>query len=107
MDKYICLAQQRRDVIILPLIAFLPKMLCRHLKVSHGLDTSNSVTSNRLWAFADSRYHGRMDKQEHLKRHLALCKRIYLRMLEDNSWPWRDSPKSEDLVESKDIRREL
>lgn len=43
-----------------------------------------------------------MDKDEHLERHLDLCKRIYLRMLRDGSWPWADSPKSEDLIESKD-----
>lgn len=41
-----------------------------------------------------------MDSKEHLNRHIELCKRIYLRMLRDGSWPWADSPKSEDLVES-------
>jgi hypothetical protein len=46
-----------------------------------------------------------MNKDEHLERHLELCRRIYLRMLADGSWPWsddQDSQNSEDLVESKD-----
>jgi hypothetical protein len=47
-------------------------------------------------------YYGAMDKDDHLERHLELCHRIYLRMLADGSWSWRDSPKSEDLVESED-----
>lgn len=36
-----------------------------------------------------------------LERYLALCQRIYERMERDGSWPWADSPKPEDLVESK------
>lgn len=36
-----------------------------------------------------------MDKEEHLRQHLELCKRIYLRMLEDGTWPWRDSPEND------------
>ena len=46
-----------------------------------------------------------MNKDEHLQQHLELCKRIYLRMLADGSWPWedeKDSQKSENLVESED-----
>ncbi len=40
----------------------------------------------------------------HLERHLALCKRVYLRMLAEGTWPWTaeaDSPNPEDMVESK------
>jgi hypothetical protein len=46
-----------------------------------------------------------MNNDEHLEKHLELCRRIYLRMLADGSWPWKgdtDSQKSEDLVESDD-----
>ena len=43
-----------------------------------------------------------MEKDKHLEQYLALCKRIFERMERDGSWPWGDSPKSEDLVESKD-----
>jgi hypothetical protein len=43
-----------------------------------------------------------MDKDEHLKDYLELCKGIYLRMMREWSWPWADSPKSEDLIESDD-----
>lgn len=41
----------------------------------------------------------------HLQRHLALCKRMYLRLLTDGTWPWpeaADSPDPEDVVESGD-----
>lgn len=40
----------------------------------------------------------------HLERHLALCKRIYLRMLAEGSWPWpeADSPDPGNMVESGD-----
>jgi hypothetical protein len=47
-----------------------------------------------------------MNKDEQLKKHLELCRRVYLRMLADGSWPWEnlpDSPKPEDVIESKDI----
>ena len=47
-----------------------------------------------------------MNKDEHLERHLELCRRVYLRMLADGSWPWADqtdSPNSEDVIESEDI----
>lgn len=49
------------------------------------------------------RYDGDMDKEEHLRRHLELCKRVYERMKREGSWPWAeevDSPKSEDVVDS-------
>lgn len=48
-----------------------------------------------------------MEKDEHLQRHLDLCRRMHLRMLSDGSWPWKedekqdpDSPKSENLLDS-------
>ena len=43
-----------------------------------------------------------MTGDDHLQRYLALCKRIYERMERDGTWPWADSPKSDDLVESED-----
>jgi len=46
-----------------------------------------------------------MDHDKHLQRHLDLCRRIYLRMLADGTWPMPDapeSPKSDDMVESED-----
>lgn len=43
-----------------------------------------------------------MNNDDQLQRYLGLCKRIYLRMLAEGSWPWADSPNSEDLVESGD-----
>ncbi|WP_188527426.1 hypothetical protein [Sinisalibacter lacisalsi] len=48
-----------------------------------------------------------MSKDDHLKQHLELCKTIYLRMLKDGTWPWRDSQISEDLVESDDIKKDV
>lgn len=46
-----------------------------------------------------------MEKEEYLRRHLELCKKVYERMKRDGSWPWKDgadSQDSEDLLESKD-----
>lgn len=46
-----------------------------------------------------------MKKDDHLQQHLELCKRIYLRMRKDGTWPWRERPDSQnpgDLVESRD-----
>lgn len=37
-----------------------------------------------------------------LERYLALCQRIFERMERDGSWPWADSPNSEDLIDSGD-----
>ena len=52
-----------------------------------------------------------MNKDDHLERHLALCKRMYLRMLTDGTWPWKEPPgdsrKSEDVVESEDTANDL
>ncbi|WP_164989184.1 hypothetical protein [Roseovarius sp. A46] len=51
-----------------------------------------------------------MKKDDNLQQHLDLCKRIYLRMLKDGSWPWRDAPDSQnpvDLIESKDNRDDI
>ncbi len=41
---------------------------------------------------------------EHLERHLELCRRVFLRMLAEDSWPWKedDSQEAEDVVESRD-----
>ena len=48
-----------------------------------------------------------MEHDKHLQIHLELCKRVYLRMLQDGSWPWVDSPKSDDVVESEDTENDL
>jgi hypothetical protein len=51
-----------------------------------------------------------MNKDEHLQRHIELCRRVYLRMLSDDSWPWKEPPdslKSEGVVESKDSANDL
>lgn len=57
------------------------------------------------WRIAGTPYSSDMKNNDHLKQHLDLCKRIYLRMRKDGAWPWRDRPdsqKSGNLVESKD-----
>jgi hypothetical protein len=51
-----------------------------------------------------------MTHDEHLEQHLELCRRVYLRMLAEDSWPWKegqDSPKSEDVLESKNNQNDL
>ena len=50
-------------------------------------------------------YHTSMDKEEHLRRHLELCKRIYERMKRDGTWPWADesdSSNSDGVIEFED-----
>lgn len=51
-----------------------------------------------------------MTEDEHLQRHFELCKRVYLRMLADGSWPWdelQDSQNSEDLLESNNKNNDI
>lgn len=47
------------------------------------------------------------DLPPEVERYLALCKRTYERMVREGTWPWKDSPKSENLVESEDNPNEL
>jgi hypothetical protein len=45
------------------------------------------------------------DKNElppEVERYLALCKRTYERMVREGTWPWMDSPNSDDVIESND-----
>lgn len=44
-----------------------------------------------------------MDEDQHLEDYLEFCKRVYLRMKREGTWPWADSTDAEDLVESEDI----
>ncbi len=51
-----------------------------------------------------------MDNDEHLERHLELCRRVYLRMLAEGTLPWRaeqDSQNSPDVVESEDTTNDV
>ncbi len=48
-----------------------------------------------------------MTEDEHLERHLAMCQRLYERMLHEGTWPWPDSRKSDDVVDSKDPNTDL
>ncbi|NVK99290.1 hypothetical protein [Ruegeria pomeroyi] len=43
-----------------------------------------------------------MNKDEHLQRHLNLCKAVYEHLKKTGQWPWPDSQFPEDLVESDD-----
>ena len=44
---------------------------------------------------------------EQLERYLELCRRIYERMRRDGTFPWADSPDSEDVLESEDKPPEI
>ena len=51
-----------------------------------------------------------MDHDKHLQRHLDLCRRIYLRMVAEGTWPPTedpDSPEPEDVVESENTNTDL
>jgi hypothetical protein len=43
-----------------------------------------------------------MTDEQSFKQFLELCKRVCERMEREGSWPWRESPNPEDLVESDD-----
>lgn len=58
------------------------------------------------FAFAGVRYPETMTENEHLHRHIDLCRRMQHRMLTDGTWPWgeeTESPNPEIMVESEDL----
>lgn len=67
--------------------------------------------SGCLCAYAPRRYHCRMQHNNNLppelERYLALCRRVYERMLEAGEWPWEDSPDFDDVVESADNQNDV
>ena len=48
-----------------------------------------------------------MTEDEHIQRHLEICQRVYERLVAEGKWPWPDSPKSEDVIESEDPKTDL
>lgn len=42
-----------------------------------------------------------MNCDEHIERHLAICQRVYERLLAEGNWPWRESTDPEGMVESE------
>jgi hypothetical protein len=47
-----------------------------------------------------------MKKDEHLEKHLELCRKVYEHLKKTGKWPWRDSQKSEDLLESNEHNKD-
>ena len=47
-----------------------------------------------------------MYENEHLRRHLELCQRVYERLVAEGKWPFPDSPNPEDLIESDSNKNE-
>jgi len=48
-----------------------------------------------------------MKDEQSFQQFLELCKQVFERMEREGSWPWRDSPKSEDLVESENNQKNI
>ena len=48
-----------------------------------------------------------MESDENLEHYLRLCMDIYLRLKAEGNWPWPDSQKSDDLIESGDNTKDL
>ena len=42
-----------------------------------------------------------------VERYLALCERLYERMVREGTWPWQDSQKFRDLLESMDNEQDV
>ena len=48
------------------------------------------------------------DDREKLLQYIELCRRIYERMRQDNSWPWaEDSLNGDDVIESEDNPKDI
>lgn len=43
-----------------------------------------------------------MTEDERIQRHLEICQRVYERLVAEGKWPWPDSPKSLDMLESEE-----
>jgi hypothetical protein len=52
-------------------------------------------------------YHVSMTEDEHIQRHLDICQRVYERLVAEGKWLWPDSPKSDDVIESKDPKKTI
>ena len=59
-----------------------------------------------LARFELSRILGGMTEKQ-FEQYMDLCRRMFERMERDNSWPWLDSPESEDVVESEDNQHDV
>ncbi len=46
-----------------------------------------------------------MNPDPHLEQYLALCKRMYLRMQRENSWPWLEDKRGAELPSNPMRRR--
>ncbi|MEP2990622.1 MAG: hypothetical protein ABJN65_02365 [Parasphingorhabdus sp.] len=44
-----------------------------------------------------------MNERDHLEDYLKICKRMYLRMEREGTWPWKeeDSTETEDMIDSE------
>ncbi len=52
-------------------------------------------------------YHGAMTEDERIERHLEICQRVYERLVAEGKWLWPDSPNSEDMLESEDLKTDI
>jgi hypothetical protein len=48
-----------------------------------------------------------MTEDEHLQKHLQLCKRIYLRLKAEGKWPWTAAQDSPDIGTHDRVRKTL
>ncbi len=55
----------------------------------------------------NNRYSERMTEDERIQRHLEICYRVYVRLVAEGKWRWPDSPKSKDVIESKDPNTDI
>ncbi len=57
--------------------------------------------------FRPQSYDGGMTEDERIQRHLEICQRVFERLVAEGKWPWPDSPKSEDVIESENPETDL
>ena len=48
-----------------------------------------------------------MNENDHIRRHLEICQRVYERLVAEGKWPFPDSTESGDVVELESEKDDL
>lgn len=67
--------------------------------------TRRDEVAARLWG--QRAYPDQMKENDHIRRHLEICQRVYERLVAEGKWPFPDSTESEDLIESESEKNEV
>lgn len=90
-----------RSANLMPLL-FMINVLTKDVHHRDHMPVSRSLIRCLLGRFSTSEYAFGMTPNEHLERHLDLCKAVFEDLKASGKWLWPDSQLSEDLVEFED-----